>query len=153
MVNITSSQSHKANTQGFTLIELMIVVAIMGVIAAIAYPNYQKSVIKTKGTDMMTTMQSMASTLQAQKTAKGSYANLDSATTTSVIDTCKTGSAIAYDTNINIDTNSDGTNGDWIITAVPKTTGMMKNDGTLTLDFNGIRCRNTACGTNDEWNK
>ena len=41
----------KLNNHGFTLIEVMVVVAIIAILAAIAYPSYQEQVVKTRRTD------------------------------------------------------------------------------------------------------
>lgn len=42
--------------QGFTLIELMVVVVLIGVLAAIAYPSYQTNVMKSRRADAMSAL-------------------------------------------------------------------------------------------------
>lgn len=152
-------------SRGFTLIELMIVVAIIGVLAAIAYPSYQRYVINTKRTDAMTELQNIASRIEAQKLVQGRYTDIPLA---NVLPSAAAGVAPfpstnpLYDVSIwNVSTDTPAqmtatnlTHAKWEIRAVPKTTGMMKNDGTLTLNNVGLKCRNTTpakCGMNNEW--
>ena len=51
--------SSKRSIHGFTLLELMITVAIVGILAAIAYPSYLDYVIESRRTDAITSMTSI----------------------------------------------------------------------------------------------
>lgn len=147
IVNIIQGRPVKrsASQQGFTLVEVMIVVAIIGVLAAIAYPNYQQYVIKTKRTDMMSEMHNIASQIQSRKLVQGSYSN--ALVTGLGGDFPKQGSAL-----YTISFTPNPLTSEWRIIATPKVGSQMANDGNLSVNFQNVKCRGSVCGTGNNWN-
>lgn len=159
MVTQSNYQTKLPIQRGFTLIEIMIVVAIIGVLAAVAYPSYQSYVIKTKRAEMMAEMQQIAGRIESNKINYKRYDNIPlsaifsgGVATNGSASFPTTGSALYTVTVIPVNSAKTRLGGrNWTITATPITNGQMSTDGTLTLSNTGQKCRRTICGTDDEW--
>ena len=58
---------------GFTLLELMIVVTIMGILATLAVPSYQSSVVKAKEAALRQDLSTFRDVLDQHKADQGKY--------------------------------------------------------------------------------
>ncbi|HIF9337851.1 TPA: pilin [Photobacterium damselae] len=67
--------------KGFTLIELMIVVAVIGVLAAIAIPQYQRYVAKAEVASALATMSGVKTNVEAYTVENGQFPDGVSAAT------------------------------------------------------------------------
>ena len=111
--NLFSMKRHR----GFTLIELMITVAVIGILAAIAYPSYAEYVRRGHRAEARAGLLQAAQWMERAATAMGSYP-----LTANFPASLQTVPANRYD----ISANSNGTTYTLTATPIPRTRSMTR---------------------------
>lgn len=142
-----------SKARGFTLIELMIVVAVVGILSAIAYPSYAEYIRRGHRADGRAGLLQAQQWLERAATASGKYPTALPAALTWSTDTSK-----RYTISIGDGVGGASTESAYTLTATRKTPGPQAADrcGDFTLTNNGIRSAiNMASGVTaaECWNK
>ena len=133
------------NARGFTLIELMIVLVIIGVLSAVAYPAYQNHVLRTHRAAAAACLQELALQMERRYTTRMAY---NQPVVTLPAAACTAAAAGRYQFAFGVapgaapGTPAGPTATAYLLQAVPQ--GAQANDlgcATLGLDQQGVRTR------------
>jgi type IV pilus assembly protein PilE len=132
--------------RGFTLIELMIVVAIVAILARISYPVYMQYVVKANRSDAESQLMQLAQAMERDYAINDKY-NVSMTVPTNLAQSPAVGTAIytiAIVASLPAATPclTSTSNTQYLLQATPVATGVNKNDGYLVLDSLGGKCWN-----------
>jgi len=135
-----------ARGSGFSLIELMIVVAIIAILAAIAFPSYTRHVVKTKRVAAQACLSEYANYMERYYTTNLNYSK-DSAGTANTLPAldCAGAQRTGTDYQYDLPAASLGASS-YSLTATPQGAQEARDAqcGTLSLDQTGARGPTTA---------
>ena len=123
------------SVRGFTLIEVMIVVAVIGILAAIAYPSYQSQIRKSNRAAAQALLMDAANKQQLYLTSRREYAS----TLTDLSITPPAEVTRFYD--VTVTAANAATPPTFTLTATPKAGTQQVSDGALTLNSTGAKTR------------
>jgi type IV pilus assembly protein PilE len=121
----------RSNTRGFTLIELMITVAVVAILAAVAFPSYQQHVRKSRRAEAQAFMMAVAARQQQFLVDTRSYA----ATLDAVGISTPSNVALAYTPALAASAPANT----FTLTLTPKSIQSAESCGELSIDHSGSK--------------
>lgn len=126
--------------KGFTLVELMVVIAIIGILAAIAYPSYVSYKIRVDRIDTQVEMMEISHRLAKFKMANNTYAGRTAENIYGVATIPRVQplyNIVLTDVNGIALTSSAANVRTWLLVATPRSGTKQFGDGVLCLDDQG----------------
>jgi type IV pilus assembly protein PilE len=137
----------RLSANGFTLIELMITVAIVGILAAIAYPSYTDHIRKARRADAQAALLELAQFMERHYSLNNSYLDGGAAPTLPFTEAPKDGGTKFYDLSF----SAGPTATSFTLQAAPK--GGMAGDpcGNLRISNTGQKTRTGSADASQCW--
>lgn len=160
LMNITPPAHYQTRalerTRGFSLIELMIVVAIVAILAAIGVPAYTAQINKAYRADAQSALMQLASAMERFRTVNNTYCSGATCPHTGGVPLANffesqaplgAGGDKYY--NLQIATANNGNS--YTLSAIPIAGTRMAGDWTFTLQHTGRKQRVNGANTEDGW--
>jgi type IV pilus assembly protein PilE len=136
------------NIEGFSLMELMIVVSIIGILTAIAMPNYTDYIQRGQRAEGRAALTSVATILERFYSDNNQFTTVDDTFPPGVVNAQRLSETGLYTLNIAI----EGTRQTYTLSAVP-TSFIDLKCGTLTLESNGTKGQDAPGTLAECWQK